>query len=166
MIFSSFLRTAEPHTAENGKTTASPHDIEAVLARIRDTPGASLYEKKCLLINHQIDSFGMGKYQWCIFFLCGFGYLLDLMWAQAFGLVLSPLEQEFGFSGKWRKILDVKCQCLSPILVLTTRYQYRLSERANCDILLCRSDRRRGVLGYRRRYCWYSIPTLETITIH
>lgn len=27
----------------------------------------------------------------------GFGYFLDLLWAEAFGLVLSPLQQEFGF---------------------------------------------------------------------
>ena len=26
-------------------------------------------------------------------------YLLDLLWAQAFALVLSPLKQELGFSG-------------------------------------------------------------------
>lgn len=30
--------------------------------------------------------------------MCGFGYLLDLLWAQSLGLVLAPLEQEFGFS--------------------------------------------------------------------
>lgn len=29
----------------------------------------------------------------------GFGYFLDLLWAEAFGLVLSPLQQEFGFGG-------------------------------------------------------------------
>ncbi|KAI1045881.1 hypothetical protein LB505_010649 [Fusarium chuoi] len=39
----------------------------------------------------------MGKYQWYIWGLCGFGYLLDLLWAQAFGLVLGPLQQELGF---------------------------------------------------------------------
>lgn len=61
--------------------------------------GMSLYEKKCVLINHEIDSNGMGKYQWYIWGLCGFGYFLDLLWAQAFGLVLSPLEQELGFPG-------------------------------------------------------------------
>ncbi|KAE9967622.1 hypothetical protein BLS_006267 [Venturia inaequalis] len=60
--------------------------------------GVSLYEKKCILINREIDSHGMGRYQWYIWFLCGFGYLLDLLWAQAFGLVLSPIQQEFGFS--------------------------------------------------------------------
>jgi len=61
--------------------------------------GLTLYEKKCVLINREIDSNGMGRYQWYIWCLCGFGYLLDLLWAQAFGLVLSPLEQELGFQG-------------------------------------------------------------------
>ena len=61
--------------------------------------GLTLYEKKCVLINREIDNNGMGKYQIYIWCLCGFGYLLDLLWAQAFGLVLSPLEQELGFPG-------------------------------------------------------------------
>ncbi|KAF2428117.1 MFS general substrate transporter [Tothia fuscella] len=60
--------------------------------------GLTLFEKKCILINREIDAHGMGKYQWWIWGLCGFGYLLDLLWAQAFGLVLSPIQQEFGFS--------------------------------------------------------------------
>ncbi|QPC72161.1 hypothetical protein HYE68_002913 [Fusarium pseudograminearum] len=59
--------------------------------------GLTLYEKKCVLINREIDRQGMGKYQWYIWSLCGFGYLLDLLWAQAFGLVLGPLQQEMGF---------------------------------------------------------------------
>ena len=54
--------------------------------------------KKCFLVNREIDKMGMGRYQWYIWGLCGFGYCLDLLWAQAFGLVLSPLEQEFGFT--------------------------------------------------------------------
>ena len=47
----------------------------------------SLFEKKSILINRELDSHGMGKYQWCIWSLCGFGYLIDLLWAEAFGLV-------------------------------------------------------------------------------
>ncbi|KAF2993265.1 hypothetical protein E8E13_001308 [Curvularia kusanoi] len=58
---------------------------------------ATLYDKKCLLVDRQIDAFGMGRYQWMVWALCGLGYLIDLMWAQAFGLVLSPLQQELGF---------------------------------------------------------------------
>ncbi|KAF2143608.1 uncharacterized protein K452DRAFT_267822 [Aplosporella prunicola CBS 121167] len=57
----------------------------------------SLYEKKCVLVNREIDNMGMGRYQWFVWCLCGFGYFLDLLWAQAFGLVLSPVQQEFGF---------------------------------------------------------------------
>ena len=39
---------------------------------------------------------GMGRYQWFVFLLCGFGYFLDLCWSQAFGLVASALQQELG----------------------------------------------------------------------
>ncbi|KAL8729888.1 MAG: hypothetical protein Q9166_004445 [cf. Caloplaca sp. 2 TL-2023] len=60
--------------------------------------GLTLYEKKALLVNRELDSHGMGKYQWYIFFLCGMGYLIDLLYAQAFGLVEPALKQELGFS--------------------------------------------------------------------
>lgn len=69
--------------------------------------GLSLYERKCVLINHEIDGNGMGRYQWYIWGLCGFGYLLDLLWAQAFGLVLQPLMQEMGFPGEPDSVLIV-----------------------------------------------------------
>lgn len=57
----------------------------------------TIYEKKARLVNEEMDAMGMGRYQWYVWGLCGLGYLLDLLWAQAFGLVLSPLEQELGF---------------------------------------------------------------------
>ncbi|KAL8872398.1 MAG: hypothetical protein Q9174_001964 [Haloplaca sp. 1 TL-2023] len=59
--------------------------------------GLTLYEKKALLVNRELDSHGMGKYQWYIFGLCGMGYMIDLMYAQAFGLVEPAMEQEIGF---------------------------------------------------------------------
>ncbi|PHH63902.1 hypothetical protein CDD81_5350 [Ophiocordyceps australis] len=60
--------------------------------------GLSLHEQKCVLVNRELDAQGMGRYQWYVWGLCGFGYFLDLMWAQAFSLCLSPLQQELGFS--------------------------------------------------------------------
>lgn len=75
----------------------SDHVDKSMLHSTADYESLSLYEKKCMVVNREIDRMGMGKYQWWIWGLCGFGYLLDLMWAQAFGLILQPLEQEFDF---------------------------------------------------------------------
>ncbi|CED85516.1 mfs general substrate transporter [Phaffia rhodozyma] len=71
----------------------------------------SLYEKKSVLINRELDkmntfgSAGLGRYQWCIFLLCGFGYFLDLAWAQAFGLISGAIQQELGIADS--KIGDI-----------------------------------------------------------
>lgn len=72
------------------------HSAAGVLAA-PGIDGMSLYDKKCVLVNRELDAMGMGRYQWYIWCLCGFGYMLDLLWAQAFGLALSPLQQELGF---------------------------------------------------------------------
>ncbi|KAI1630072.1 MFS transporter [Exophiala viscosa] len=77
--------------------------VDAEAAKSSDTDmdaefdGLSLYEKKVLLVDREIDAQGMGRYQWSVFFTCGAGYLLDLLWAQAFGLVVTPMQNEFGF---------------------------------------------------------------------
>ena len=39
-----------------------------------DFDGLTVYEKKAALINRELDGFGMGRYQWWIWSLCGFGY--------------------------------------------------------------------------------------------
>jgi hypothetical protein len=60
----------------------------------------TIFEKKAALINAEIDKFGMGRYQLCIWFLCGFGYFLDLAWAQGVGLIASAVYQEMNVSAK------------------------------------------------------------------
>ena len=46
------------------------------------------------------------RYQLFLFFLCGYGYLIDLMFAQAFGLILAPLQQELNISSEFWWCLD------------------------------------------------------------
>ena len=92
--------------------------------------GLSLYEKKALLVNRELDSHGMGKYQWYIFFLCGFGYLVDLLYAQAFGLVEPAMMQEFGFGSS----------NLSPLLKFTSLQCNRERVREYFFFLLIRTD--------------------------
>ncbi|KAL7940886.1 sugar transporter-like protein [Trichoderma barbatum] len=52
------------------------------------------FERKAALINDELDKFGFGKYQQCIWLLCGFGYFLDLAWAQGVGLMATAIFQE------------------------------------------------------------------------
>lgn len=53
------------------------------------------------------SAMGMGRYQWFIFFLCGFGYFLDLCWAQAGGLVGPALQAELGVKGELTTISSI-----------------------------------------------------------
>ncbi|KAE8440922.1 hypothetical protein EG329_006319 [Mollisiaceae sp. DMI_Dod_QoI] len=85
-------------------TLETRHDVPVLNDDTNETynglamDGLSLYEKKSLLIQRELDAMGMGRYQWYIWFLCGLGYFLDLLWAQAFGLIATPLQKELGFS--------------------------------------------------------------------
>lgn len=65
----------------------------------------NIFEKKAALINVEIDKFGMGRYQICIWFLCGFGYFLDLAWAQGVGLIVTSIYQEVSI----RKVFNRIC---------------------------------------------------------
>ncbi|EJU01255.1 MFS general substrate transporter [Dacryopinax primogenitus] len=67
-------------------------DMEPVMIAVQ------IQIRKYALISSSLDALGMGTYQWGIFFLCGYGYFLDLAWAQAFSLILGPMTQEFGVS--------------------------------------------------------------------
>ncbi|TGO43003.1 hypothetical protein BHYA_0004g01300 [Botrytis hyacinthi] len=60
--------------------------------------GLSIQDKKILLVAREIDLMGMGRYQWYIWTLCGLGYFLDLLWAQAFGLIAPVMQREMGIS--------------------------------------------------------------------
>lgn len=60
-------------------------------------PNKTAKENKSTLMSYELDRMGMGRYQWCVFFLCGLGFFVDLLWAQGFGLILVPLKNEPGF---------------------------------------------------------------------
>ena len=67
--------------------------IRSILKGSATSP-LTAFEKKAALINVELDSFGLGRYQICIWFLCGFGYFLDLAWAQGVGLAATAIYQE------------------------------------------------------------------------
>ncbi|KAF2805383.1 putative sugar transporter [Mytilinidion resinicola] len=58
----------------------------------------SAYDRKSKVINKAIQDIGMGRYQWELFVLCGFGWLTDNLWLQGVALTLPQLALEFGVS--------------------------------------------------------------------
>ncbi|EPQ27163.1 uncharacterized protein PFL1_05444 [Pseudozyma flocculosa PF-1] len=58
-------------------------------------PSKTLAENKSLMISAEMDRMGMKRYAWCIWFLCGCGYFIDLLWAQALGLIATQISYEF-----------------------------------------------------------------------
>ncbi|KAI5858186.1 MFS general substrate transporter [Durotheca rogersii] len=60
----------------------------------------SEYELKSKLINKALQDIGMGRYNWQLFVLCGFGWFADNLWMQGVSLTLPSLSEEFGVSEK------------------------------------------------------------------
>ncbi|RAL00566.1 putative sugar transporter [Aspergillus ibericus CBS 121593] len=79
--------------------------IEALRAEVESDVAASgkdtAYDRKAKVINRAVQDIGMGRYQWELFALCGFGWLADNLWLQGVALTLSPIAQEFGVSTTW-----------------------------------------------------------------
>lgn len=79
-------------SSPSGEGSRGPNDIS--FDDIFD-PNKTLQENKSMMISAELDRMGMGKYQICIWFLCGCGYFIDLLWAQALGLIVTQVAYEF-----------------------------------------------------------------------
>ncbi|KAH8101240.1 MFS general substrate transporter [Cristinia sonorae] len=58
-----------------------------------------VYEAKALLLNRAVQEIGMGRYQWYLFIVAGFGWFADSVWPLLSGLILAPVVAEFQFQG-------------------------------------------------------------------
>ncbi|EFX04075.1 sugar transporter [Grosmannia clavigera kw1407] len=87
---------------------ACEYSIEGLRREVRsspkDSPGSQTtwtdYELKSKLINKAIQDIGMGRYNWELFCLCGFGWFADNLWMQGISLILPSLSAEFGIGEK------------------------------------------------------------------
>ncbi|KAK2744622.1 hypothetical protein FQN57_004227 [Myotisia sp. PD_48] len=79
--------------------------IETLRAEVESDIGASghdtAYDRKSKIINRAIQDIGMGRYQWQLFVLCGFGWTADNLWLQGVALTLPKLSLEFGISDSY-----------------------------------------------------------------
>ncbi|KAF8754126.1 Sugar transporter [Rhizoctonia solani] len=58
-----------------------------------------VYQARAELLNDTIQRMGMGKYQWHLFIVTGFGWLADILWIVVAGIILAPIIQEFKVQG-------------------------------------------------------------------
>ncbi|KAF2133457.1 membrane transporter [Dothidotthia symphoricarpi CBS 119687] len=54
-----------------------------------------VYEAKAKVLNKAIQDIGMGKYQWQLFIVIGFGWAMDNLWPVTTSLILPPVRSEF-----------------------------------------------------------------------
>ncbi|TQV99688.1 sugar (and other) transporter [Cordyceps javanica] len=103
-------------TADKASSMVESHSSDIILSETIERPskGGSLqdksqgadshqlthFERKAALINDELDKLGFGKYQKCIWLLCGFGYFLDLTWAQGIILMATAIFQEMNVSAE------------------------------------------------------------------
>ncbi|KAF5377853.1 hypothetical protein D9615_006829 [Tricholomella constricta] len=63
-----------------------------------------IYQAKARILNNAIQEIGMGRYQWGLFVVTGFGWLADNLWPIVTGLILAPVVKEFGFLGPYLQL--------------------------------------------------------------
>ncbi|KAF4630613.1 hypothetical protein G7Y89_g7526 [Cudoniella acicularis] len=77
----------------------SPNTIEGLRAEVVGDGGEeSVYNLKSRVINKAIQDIDMGRYNWNLFILCGFGWFADNLWLQGIAMILPSLSAEFGIS--------------------------------------------------------------------
>ncbi|TCD68505.1 hypothetical protein EIP91_010561 [Steccherinum ochraceum] len=63
-----------------------------------------VYHAKARVLNSAFQEMGMGKYQWYLFVVTGFGWFSDNLWPVATTLILTPTVAEFGYNGPYIKL--------------------------------------------------------------
>jgi len=70
-------------------------DGEAPVSVLEDGSLDPVYEAKAKMLNKAIQDIGMGKYQWQLFIVIGFGWAMDNLWPIVTSLIFTPVSNEF-----------------------------------------------------------------------
>lgn len=95
----SLLKSYEADMTKNKETDARQDSFSTAMADVA-APSVlkgidPVYEAKANVLNVAIQEIGMGRYQWQLFFVVGFGWASDNLWPIATSLILSPVSTEF-----------------------------------------------------------------------
>ncbi|KAI9830364.1 MAG: hypothetical protein M1819_005745 [Sarea resinae] len=91
--------TKDLNNSEGVKDQAEPISTEilddAPLAALPDGTVDPVYEAKARVLNKAIQDIGMGRYQWQLFIVVGFGWWGDNMWPIVTSLIFTSITNEF-----------------------------------------------------------------------
>ncbi|KAK7059875.1 major facilitator superfamily domain-containing protein [Favolaschia claudopus] len=93
-------------TSAKGKDLdkASQDSVQVHVETIDDAVDP-IYQAKARILNEALQDIGMGRYQWGLFMVTGFGWLADNLWPIVTGLILVPVLNEFaGSQGPFLKL--------------------------------------------------------------
>ncbi|KAI0632305.1 MFS general substrate transporter [Trametes polyzona] len=93
----------EADVEANVVSVSSSHDLHDVYGG-DDATVDPVYKAKITLINDAFQEIGMGRYQWYLFIVAGFGWFSDNLWQIVTGLILTPSVNEFGYQGPFIKL--------------------------------------------------------------
>ncbi|KAK0551807.1 hypothetical protein OC845_001992 [Tilletia horrida] len=102
---------------EKQKTETSPPDYDLALAikdedeairaedsqHVESSAISSAYERKVFILNRVMNNhIGMGKFQWQLFVLSGFGWTVDNLFLQGVAIILPQIKRELtGYPPQW-----------------------------------------------------------------
>lgn len=93
------MTTSPTKSHDSGRAQHTTHEVppldhapEGVLEAGSLDP---VYAAKARVLNKAIQEIGMGRYQWQLFIVIGFGWAQDNLWPIATSLIFTPVRNEF-----------------------------------------------------------------------
>ncbi|KAH9057479.1 MFS general substrate transporter [Lactarius vividus] len=98
------VRTSHSEKQKDDSVAATELTIQAGTENVFDDSLDPLYAAKAKILNDALQEIGMGKYQWYLFIVTGFGWLSDNLWPIVTVLILTSVTNEFAFQGPFLKL--------------------------------------------------------------
>ncbi|KAF2174065.1 hypothetical protein M409DRAFT_16339 [Zasmidium cellare ATCC 36951] len=90
-----FNADADHSSQEHDVAVGELEPVRPELAALKDTSSNRLFEAQASLVNHAVQKMGMGRYQWGLFVVAGYGWLCDQLWQTTVSDALPQVGLEF-----------------------------------------------------------------------
>jgi len=85
----------ESHGYKEPSAQTVARDGEVPVSVLEDGSLDPVYEAKAKMLNKAMQDIGMGRYQWQLFIVIGFGWAMDNLWPIVTSLIFTPITNEF-----------------------------------------------------------------------